>query len=211
MEQKIITFSKENQVKVGRNLTIVGVTDDMLECVLFSSSLSKYVYIDIANLSDSLKNTIIDNYLCETKNVPTFDEFFLDVMTEVSKALATTDKPLDIRISTDPFNDNDKCVEIHSEPYEIDNNRANVLNRLAELIQKYGEENTLFTFDFCSQTGCELQNSTIDEIQYSPMGNDFLIMFNANTKDWAMIDNFSTEELYHFVNQLEIWLKEEED
>lgn len=121
MEQKIITFSKENQVKVGRNLTIVGVTDDMLECVLFSSSLSKYVYIDIANLSDSLKNTIIDNYLCETKNVPTFDEFFLDVMTEVSKALATTDnKPLDIRISTDPFNDNDKCVEVHSEPYEID-------------------------------------------------------------------------------------------
>ena len=94
---------------------------------------------------------------------------------------------------------------------KIDNNRANVLNRLAEWIQKYGEENTLFTFDFCSQTGCELQNSTIDEIQYSPMGNDFLIMFNANTKDWAMIDNFSTEELYHFVNQLEIWLKEEED
>lgn len=120
MEQKIITFSKENQVKVGRNLTIVGVTDDMLECVLFSSSLSKYVYIDIANLSDSLKNTIIDNYLCETKNVPTFDEFFLDVMTEVGKALATTDKPLDIRISTGPFNDNDKCVEVHSEPYEID-------------------------------------------------------------------------------------------
>lgn len=120
MEQKIITFSKENQVKVGRNLTIVGVTDDMLECVLFSGSLSKYVYIDIANLSDSLKNTIIDNYLCENKNVPTFDEFFLDVMTEVSKALATTDKPLDIRISTEPFNDNDKCVEVHSEPYEID-------------------------------------------------------------------------------------------
>lgn len=120
MEQKIITFSMENQVKVGRNLTIVGVTDDMLECVLFSSSLSKYVYIDIANLSDSLKNTIIDNYLCETKNVPTFDEFFLDVMTEVSKALATTDKPLDIRISTDPFNDNDRDYEIHSEIYEID-------------------------------------------------------------------------------------------
>lgn len=110
----------ENQVKVGRNLTIVGVTDDMLECVLFSSSLSKYVYIDIANLSDSLKNTIIDNYLCETKNVPTFDEFFLDVMTEVSKALATTDKPLDIRISTDHFNDNDKDDEIYNEIYEID-------------------------------------------------------------------------------------------
>ena len=107
-------------MKVGRNLTIVSVTDDMLECVLFSGSLSKYVYIDIANLSDSLKNTIIDNYLCENKNVPTFDEFFLDVMTEVAKALATTDKPLDIRISTDPFNDNDKCVEVHSEPYEID-------------------------------------------------------------------------------------------
>lgn len=120
MEQKIITFSKENQVKVGRNLTIVGVTDDMLECVLFSSSLSKYVYIDIANLSDSLKNTIIDNYLCETKNVPTFDEFFLDVMTEVSKALATTDKPLDIRISTDHFNDNDRDDEIYNEIYEID-------------------------------------------------------------------------------------------
>lgn len=120
MEQKIITFSKENQVKVGRNLTIVGVTDDRLECVLFSSSLSKYVYIDIANLSDSLKNTIIDNYLCETKNVPTFDEFFLDVMTEVSKALTTTDKPLDIRISTDHFNDNDKDDEIYNEIYEID-------------------------------------------------------------------------------------------
>lgn len=120
MEQKIITFSKENQVKVGRNLTIVGVTDDMLECVLFSSSLSKYVYIDIANLSDLLKNTIIDNYLCETKNVPTFDEFFLDVMTEVSKALATTDKPLDIRISTDHFNDNDRDDEIYNEIYEID-------------------------------------------------------------------------------------------
>lgn len=120
MEQKIITFSKGNQVKVGRNLTIVGVTDDMLECVLFSSSLSKYVYIDIANLSDSLKNTIINNYLCENKNVPTFDEFFLDVMTEVSKALATTDKPLDIRISTDHFNYNDRDDEIYNEIYEID-------------------------------------------------------------------------------------------
>ncbi len=110
----------ENQVKVGRNLTIVGVTDDMLECVLFSSSLSKYVYIDIVNLSDSLKNTIINNYLSENRNVPTFDEFFLDVMTEVSKALATTDKPLDIRISTDHFNDNDRDDEIYNEIYEID-------------------------------------------------------------------------------------------
>lgn len=42
----------ENQVKVGRNLTIVGVTDDMLECVLFSSSLSKYVYIDMEKTTE---------------------------------------------------------------------------------------------------------------------------------------------------------------
>ena len=34
--------------------------------------------------------------------------------------MATTDKPLDIRISTDPFNDNDRDDEIYNEIYEID-------------------------------------------------------------------------------------------
>ena len=45
MEQKIITFSKENQVKVGRNLTIVGVTDDMLSAMNSTGIISGYMEV----------------------------------------------------------------------------------------------------------------------------------------------------------------------
>lgn len=129
---------------------------------------------------------------------PSFAKFFKDVIGQIGNALQKTDKLIDLQVCTMPFDDSE-------------NIRENTLNKLAFLVHKYGHKNTLYVFEFCSQTGCELQGSTIDEIQYSPIGNDFLIMFNANTKDYAMIDDCSTEELFHFVIQLENWLKENKD
>ena len=78
---------------------------------------------------------------------------------------------------------------------------------LAGLVMKYGDRGVLDVFEFCSTTGNELQNSTIDRITYFPNADTLYIVFNANTNDYCNIEHFYVEDLLPFVNGLQEWLE----
>ena len=63
------------------------------------------------------------------------------------------------------------------------------------------------TFEFCSDTGAELDNSTIDKIvSYFPR-KEIRIYYNINTYDGKDIEDFDTEDLIQFYDKLVKWLK----
>ena len=78
---------------------------------------------------------------------------------------------------------------------------------LAGLVMKYGDRGVLDVFEFCSTTGNELQNSTIDRITYFPNADTLYIVFNANTNDYCNIEHFYVEDLLPFVTNLQEWLE----
>ena len=83
-----------------------------------------------------------------------------------------------------------------------------VTNKFVDLLEsKYGE---IDTFEFCSDTGAELDNSTIDKIvSYFPR-KEIRIYYNINTYDGKDIEDFDTEDLIQFYDKLVKWLKYKE-
>ena len=63
------------------------------------------------------------------------------------------------------------------------------------------------TFEFCSDTGAELDNSTIDKIvSYFPR-KEIRIYYNINTYDGNDIEDFDADDLIQFYDKLVKWLK----
>ena len=84
-----------------------------------------------------------------------------------------------------------------------------VIGKFAELLVTL-KDTEIDTFEFCSDTGAELDNSTIDKIvSYFPR-KEIRIYYNINTYDGKDIEDFDTEDLIQFYDKLVKWLKYKE-
>lgn len=93
---------------------------------------------------------------------------------------------------------------------KINLTKKDVKKKFIELVNEYGKKGILYTFDYCSNYGVELECSTIDEIQ--SFNDDVIFVYNANEKyDWAYLEQFSMDSLIYFYNGLVDAIKEEQD
>ena len=84
-----------------------------------------------------------------------------------------------------------------------------IIGKFAELLVTL-KDTEIDTFEFCSDTGAELDNSTIDKIvSYFPR-KEIRIYYNINTYDGKDIEDFDTEDLIQFYDKLVKWLKYKE-
>ena len=81
-----------------------------------------------------------------------------------------------------------------------------VTNKFVDLLESKDRE--IDTFEFCSDTGAELDNSTIDKIvSYFPR-KEIRIYYNINTYDGNDIEDFDADDLIQFYDKLVKWLKD---
>lgn len=93
---------------------------------------------------------------------------------------------------------------------KINLTKKDVKKKFVELVNEYGKKGILYTFDYCSNYGVELECSTIDEIQ--SFNDDVIFVYNANEQDeWAYLEQFSMDSLIYFYNGLVDAIKEEEN
>lgn len=71
----------------------------------------------------------------------------------------------------------------------------------SKAIEKYGVNDTLYTFEMCSNKGIRINGSTIDCIE-SRYGDIFLV-FNENTGEKQLLEEFSIKELSSFYYAVE--------
>ena len=84
-----------------------------------------------------------------------------------------------------------------------------IIGKFTELLVT-SKDTEIDTFEFCSDTGAELDNSTIDKIvSYFPR-KEIRIYYNINTYDGKDIEDFDTEDLIQFYDKLVKWLKYKE-
>ena len=84
-----------------------------------------------------------------------------------------------------------------------------IIGKFTELLVTL-KDTEIDTFEFCSDTGAELDNSTIDKIvSYFPR-KEISIYYNINTYDGKDIEDFDTEDLIQFYDKLVKWLKYKE-
>ena len=84
-----------------------------------------------------------------------------------------------------------------------------IIGKFEELLVT-SKDREIDTFEFCSDTGAELDNSTIDKIvSYLPR-NEIRIYYNINTYDGKDIDDFDADDLIQFYDKLVKWLKYKE-
>ena len=95
------------------------------------------------------------------------------------------------------------------EPITDKEKKEWVISKFTELLVT-SKDREIDTFEFCSDTGAELDNSTIDKIvSYFPR-NEIRIYYNINTYDGKDIEDFDTEDLIQFYDKLVKWLKYKE-
>ena len=76
-----------------------------------------------------------------------------------------------------------------------------VIGKFAELLVTL-KDTEIDTFEFCSDTGAELDNSTIDKIvSYLPR-KEIRIYYNINTYDGNDIEDFDADDLIQFYDKL---------
>ena len=92
------------------------------------------------------------------------------------------------------------------EPITDKEKKEWIIGKFAELLVTL-KDTEIDTFEFCSDTGAELDNSTIDKIvSYFPR-KEIRIYYNINTYDGKDIEDFDTEDLIQFYDKLVKWLK----
>lgn len=81
-----------------------------------------------------------------------------------------------------------------------------IIGKFEELLVT-SKDREIDTFEFCSDTGAELDNSTIDKIvSYFPR-KEIRIYYNINTYDGNDIEEFDADDLIQFYDKLVKWLK----
>ena len=79
--------------------------------------------------------------------------------------------------------------------------KGEIKDKFIELVKEYGKNGILFTFEYCSNYGVELECSTIDEIQ--SFNGDVIFVYNANVQgEWDYLEQFSMDDLICFYNGL---------
>ena len=112
---------------------------------------------------------------------------------------------IDNRLSD--LEENAESIEEDTEEPITDKEKKDwVIGKFAELLVTL-KDTEIDTFEFCSDTGAELDNSTIDKIvSYFPR-KEIRIYYNINTYDGKDIEDFDTEDLIQFYDKLVKWLK----
>ena len=115
---------------------------------------------------------------------------------------------IDNRLSD--LEENVESIEEDTEERITENEKKDwVIGKFAELLVTL-KDTEIDTFEFCSDTGAELGNSTIDKIvSYFPR-KEIRIYYNINTYDGKDIEDFDTEDLIQFYDKLVKWLKYKE-
>ena len=108
------------------------------------------------------------------------------------------------------FEENVESIEEDTEEPITDKEKKEwVISKFTELLVT-SKDREIDTFEFCSDTGAELDNSTIDKIvSYLPR-NEIRIYYNINTYDGNDIDDFDADDLIQFYDKLVKWLKYKE-
>lgn len=78
--------------------------------------------------------------------------------------------------------------------------RNRMLMDYVNLIKKYGKNGELETFDFCSDYGLILNDSTIDKIELSC--GTIAIYYSENEGDFNLFRHFDIEDLAQFYDGL---------
>ena len=95
------------------------------------------------------------------------------------------------------------------EPITDKEKKEWIIGKFAELLVTL-KDTEIDTFEFCSDTGAELDNSTIDKIvSYFPR-NEIRIYYNINTYEGNDIKDFDADDLIQFYDKLVKWLKYKE-
>lgn len=115
---------------------------------------------------------------------------------------------IDNRLSD--LDENVESIEEDTEEPITDKEKKEwIIGKFAELLVTL-KDTEIDTFEFCSDTGAELDNSTIDKIvSYFPR-KEICIYYNINTYDGKNIEDFDTEDLIQFYDKLVKWLKYKE-
>ena len=112
---------------------------------------------------------------------------------------------IDNRLSD--LEENAESIEEDTEERITDKEKKEwIIGKFTELLVTL-KDTEIDTFEFCSDTGAELDNSTIDKIvSYFPR-KEIRIYYNINTYDGKNIEDFDTEDLIQFYDKLVKWLK----
>ena len=115
---------------------------------------------------------------------------------------------IDNRLSD--LEENAESIEEDTEEPITDKEKKDwIIGKFAELLVTL-KDTEIDTFEFCSDTSAELDNSTIDKIvSYFPR-KEIRIYYNINTYDGKNIEDFDTEDLIQFYDKLVKWLKYKE-
>lgn len=115
---------------------------------------------------------------------------------------------IDNRLSD--LEENVESIEEDTEEPITDKEKKDwVIGKFTELLVTLNDTE-IDTFEFCSDTGAELDNSTIDKIvSYFPR-KEIRIYYNINTYDGKNIEDFDTEDLIQFYDKLVKWLNYKE-
>lgn len=108
------------------------------------------------------------------------------------------------------FEENVESIEEDTEEPITDKEKKEwVIGKFTELLVT-SKDREIDTFEFCSDTGAELDNSTIDKIvSYLPR-KEIRIFYNINTYDGNDIEDFDADDLIQFYDKLVKWLKYKE-
>lgn len=108
------------------------------------------------------------------------------------------------------FEENVESIEEDTEEPITDKEKKEwVIGKFTELLVT-SKDREIDTFDFCSDTGAELNNSTIDKIvSYFPR-NEIRIYYNINNYDGNDIEDFDADDLIQFYDKLVKWLKDKQ-
>lgn len=106
------------------------------------------------------------------------------------------------------FDENVESIEEDTEEPITDKEKKEwVIGKFTELLVT-SKDKEIDTFEFCSDTGAELDKSTIDKIvSYFPR-KEIRIYYNINTYDGNDIEDFEADDLIQFYDKLVKWLKD---
>lgn len=108
------------------------------------------------------------------------------------------------------FEENVESIEEDTEEPITDKEKKEwIIGKFTELLVT-SNDREIDTFEFCSDTGAELDNSTIDKIVFYLPSKTIGFYYNINTYDGKDIEEFDTEDLIQFYDKLVKWLKYKE-
>ena len=95
---------------------------------------------------------------------------------------------------------NENIEKLEDFVKNINNLTNDLKGKFVALVSKYGCNNELDTFDYCSEYGCSLDESTIDKIAVE--GDKLMFYYNENTDDCEEFTEFLVSDLNNFYRVL---------